>query len=297
MRPLEVKSTLAMLSAPRLSNYATYFNTSDEHDLYACYQWNNEVSRSFLPIIHLIEVSLRNAYHRELSLYFSKLQTGRATSTFDWYIHAKLDIKSREAVDKILVKTTRPDDVISRLTFGFWHNITETKDIPWAQLLPKVFPDINRSWSTRPKRDWLYVRVKMVNDFRNRVSHWEPIWKLGDLFEERRHRSGDAPLTLISPSTKNPSESIVRLHTLHQRMSALLDGLCKKTGKTYRDSYSHEHLRWVCSTAGISSFRSSEEHTTIEEADTEKSILRIMNERKITTVKNGKKSVARIFPL
>lgn len=297
MRPNDVMPTLEAISAPRLSNYISYFGSSDPHDLYACYQWNNEVSTSFLPILHLIEIALRNAYHRELSLHFSLINTGTPSQSYDWYQYANLNAKSRQAIVDIQRRAHRPDDVISRLTFGFWSNLTDTPRIPWGVVLKKVFPGVTRNLANRPQQDWLYSRIKMVNDFRNRVSHWEPIWKLGELMPERRHRRGDPALVPTHPATCNPAESVARLQMLYSRMTSLLTNINSDIGSTYIDSYTHEHLDWICSEAGLQSFRRSNKRVVMSISKAKRELNRITRLKNIVTISNSKGIRARIHPL
>ncbi|WP_185749776.1 Abi family protein [Pseudomonas luteola] len=293
MRPINVQPTLLALSTPRLSNYTPYFGVSDDFDLYACYQWNNELSRSFLPILHLIEVSLRNAYHKILSLHFSSLMS----SSYPWYGCINLSAKSKKEVDKALRKTNRPDDVISRQTFGFWLNLPDTKGVPWEIIHKEVFPYSSRNWKKLPNQDWLYARIKMINDLRNRIAHWEPIWKIGPLFEEARDRSGRHLLQQLAPATVSPAESIFRLNMYYDRMRSLLSLINPDLVNTYEDSYTHEHLSWICSMQGLKTYRASTRNRTITVSQFKRCLNSAIKSKNLITISLKGEPCARLMPL
>lgn len=295
MRPLNVRSSIDALSAPRLSNYHLYFNVADDHDLYACYQWNNELSRAFLPCVHLLEVTIRNIYHRELSLYYSHLKSGRAQATFNWYSHMKLSGKSLSAINDAIRKRKNPDHVISKQTFGFWTNLPDEPTTPWNQILQNVFPNINRNWGKTQNIDWLYARMKLINDFRNRIAHWEPVWKLGPLLQETRPRQG-SQLASLKPPTATPQESVDRLKMIHDRATSLLKGLDSDVYDTYLDSYSCEHLKWVCSIEALNTFRNYERRTEMRLHDAKRKLKQLIQSKSIITITHRGAS-ARLVPL
>lgn len=295
MRPLNVRSSIDALSAPRLSNYHPYFNVTDDHDLYACYQWNNELSRSFLPCVHLLEVTLRNLYHRELSLYYSSLKSGKLLTSFDWYTHIKLSGKSLSEIQGAVRKRKTPDQVISKQTFGFWTNLPDEPTTPWDKILPNVFPNINRNWAKTQNTDWLYARMKLINDFRNRVAHWEPVWKLGPLHQETRSRAG-SKIASLKPPTTTPEESVTRLKMLHDRITSLLKGMDLGVYDTYIDSYSCEHLRWICSIEALTAYRNYERRSEMRLCDAKRKLGRLIQNKSIVTISHKGLS-ARIVPL
>lgn len=233
----------------------------------------------------------------ELSIHFSLTNTGSQVHSYDWYQYANLNAKSRLAITDVQRRAQRPDDVISRLTFGFWSNLTDTPRIPWGVILKKVFPGVARNLANRPQQDWLYSRIKMVNDFRNRVSHWEPIWKLGELMPEKRHRRGDPALVPTHPATVSPAESIIRLQMLYTRMTSLLSSINPDIGSTYLDSYTHEHLQWICSEAGLTSFRHSNKRIVMSISKAKRELNRISKLKTIVTISNAKGIRARLHPL
>lgn len=301
MRPLDVDPFIKALSIPRLRNYKAYFNTTDDQDVYACYQWNNEVSRSFVPLIHLVEVVMRNGYHRELSRFHSQRLNQIVVDSMDWYNHLSLtkhnDGGLSKTTRKLKKKTSYNDhDVVSNLTFGFWTNIIKETNTNWGVVLPLVFPNATRNLAQSKNQDWLEVRVGLVNDLRNRISHWEPIWKRGDLMEERVVRPGAAALKVVQPAPTTPELSIKRLITEYDRTFSLLRMLDKDLAAGYLDSHNHEHFQWVCSEVGLASYRAYERRESLPFSTAKRNLSSLARGRKVLTVSYGN-SKFKITPL
>jgi hypothetical protein len=301
MRPLDVDPFIKALSVPRLRNYKTYFSTADNQDVYACYQWNNEVSRSFVALIHLVEVVMRNAYHRELSRFHSQRLGQTIVDSMDWYNHLNFGKNGDGGLSKTKTKLLGRShfthhDVVSNLTFGFWTNIVKEANTQWNVVLPLVFPYSTRNLALGKSQDQLRARVWLVNDLRNRISHWEPIWKRGDLMEERIVRPGSAPLKVAQPAPTNPEQSIVRLNTEYDRTVSLLGMLDKDLEAGYIDSHGHEHFKWVCSVAGLSSYRGYERRATIPFSTAKRNLSSLAKGRTVLTVSHGN-SRFKITPL
>ncbi|MBA1245914.1 hypothetical protein G7016_24650 [Pseudomonas japonica] len=301
MRPLDVDPFIKALSAPRLRNYRSYFNAVDDQDVYGCYQWNNEVSRSFVPLIHLVEVVMRNAYHQELSRFHSQRLNQVVVDSMDWYNHLSLpqhnDGGLSKTLRKLRKKTSFTDhDVVSNLTFGFWTNISRETNTQWGIVLPLVFPNSSRNFALTKNQDWLEARVGLVNDIRNRISHWEPIWKRGDLMEERVIRPTSAPLKVVQLAPTTPEQSIQRINTEYDRTLSLLGMLDGDLAAGYQDSHNHEHFKWVCSEAGLSSHRAYKRRATLPFAMAKRNLASLVKGQTMVTVTHGSSRI-RITPL
>lgn len=301
MRPTDVSPFIGAISAIRLSNYKSYFATVDDQDLYSCYQWNGELSRAFLPLIHLVEVTLRNSYHRALSAHYSQAHTGVMSDSYRWYLHTNFARGSQKTLEKAaggrgVLPTSKPDDVVSKQTFGFWTNILAEPTTPWGPVLQVVFPNTTKNWSLGRNQDFLTCRKRLINDMRNRISHWEPVWKQSDLMEERILRTGSSPLRVYAPATTNPTQSIARMLLIHDRTMSFLEMMNRDLANAYKDSYSYEHFAWICSEAGLESFRGYERRKQMSMSNAKRSFSSIMASKSILTVTNGKTRV-RIQPL
>lgn len=132
------------------------------------YMWNIGVSSAFYPLLHFVEITLRNSLHRELNARF-----GRA----DWWSVAPLDGHGQRLVKQAQEKISPPrspqnaNDLVTELAFGFWVSlVSRTYDRTlWVPALHWAFPNC------RGRRDALHAELKQVLRLRNRVMHYEPI--------------------------------------------------------------------------------------------------------------------------
>ena len=237
------------LSLPRLSSYRRFFGVDNEQAL-RIYQWNDELSAALFLTIRQLEVLLRNQFHRALSLRYG---TTGSHGSRDWYAYVNLTPKSQDSIKNIThhkkkKSPSSPDDVISRLTFGFWpHLLDLAKDaqgqpIDWGSTLLDVLPGHRQRqatyWSQRKYQDMLFARLDLCNEIRNRLAHHEPIWKLGPLMHEGRPRKGK-PLTEQLPAPSTPDEALARLRLLYDRMTELLRWLSPASVRQYLHSPLH----------------------------------------------------------
>lgn len=88
----------------------------------------------------------------------------------------------KKTVQRILKsgKSLTPERVISEMTFGFWvcllgnnYNEPRNKTLLWPELTNEVFPDLPSGLNISD----VEKRIKKINEFRNRVSHHEAVWK------------------------------------------------------------------------------------------------------------------------
>jgi hypothetical protein len=155
------------LSEARLAPYLVECGR-DVAAAWRLYMWNIGISVAFYPLLHFVEITLRNALHRELSAQF-----GRA----DWWSVAPLNEHGQHLVKQAQEKVSPPrspqnaDDLVTKLTFGFWVSlVSQAYDRAlWVPALHRAFPHY------RGRRDALHAELKEVLWLRNRVMHHEPI--------------------------------------------------------------------------------------------------------------------------
>lgn len=150
-----------------------------ESDLQALarYVWNAELGQSLYSSLHLLEIGLRNKLDvaiasREGPLWYDDPNVvvqpdGQA---------AVANAKSRLIREG---KTVTPGGVVATLDFGFWTTLFHrTYEQPpkgpgwrplWPMLLPAVAPG-------RARRQ-LSGRLNELRKLRNRIFHYEPIWR------------------------------------------------------------------------------------------------------------------------
>lgn len=230
------------LSHARLSNYRSFFGATDDVQALALYQWNEELSACLFRTISLVEVVLRNQFHRAFSLRYGAVG-GHGSK--DWYEHVALAPIARNKIKDVThfkqgahqlprIPAPSPDDVVSGLTFGFWPHLLDLKkdalhrNIDWGPILLDVLPGHRQRqashWAKQKHQDELFARLDLCNGLRNRIAHHEPIWKLGELMTEGRARPGK-PLAVAAPAPTNPDEALSRLRLLYGRVVELLTWL------------------------------------------------------------------------
>lgn len=203
-----------LISKPRLDSYRGYFNVSRDEAI-GLYMWNCEVSACWATLLSYLELTLRNRIHRELSLFYSvrnataaaitagqppaaaaALGQSAASTSIHWYdtpgLGGQLPQETRKQVFKVrhtghppVARTPAPtpDEIISRVTFGFWPGVL--KSIPTSvanQIFPRIFPShpLNgppSGWGVNADRRKALACIYEFNGLRNRLAHIEPLWK------------------------------------------------------------------------------------------------------------------------
>lgn len=171
-------------STERLS---TYRRPSESDGLVlARYLWNVELCEALYPVLHALEVALRNSMHDAISV---------ACGRNDWYdivplilqqddvdrvVAAKRELAKQASRKKIpLARFQTPGRVVAELNFGFWTSLLsrsyESHDPVhprlWPRLFLSVFPKARKLGRHRAA-----ARFNGLRHLRNRASHHEPIW-------------------------------------------------------------------------------------------------------------------------
>ena len=243
-----------MLSSPRLDPYRQTFKPVNDEELLGAYQWSQAVSTSLHPLLGLLEVILRNAIHRSLSMQCSD----QANNSFPWYDKTahnhgvSLRGKSLAKVDALLkegeppirkgVQPT-PDQVVSRLSFGFWPNVMDELNHRYG---PKTFTDVfpnhphskPRHWSVPANKAQAVLRLKKLQDLRNRVCHFEAIWK--------HHWLG--------VHGTNWSQGVRGVRDLHDSLVELLTWCSPAAVNHYKASFGWNWFDRLCTTNAVRAF-------------------------------------------
>ncbi|HEY3709594.1 MAG TPA: hypothetical protein VGL64_09480 [Amycolatopsis sp.] len=126
------------LSSPRFAPYLARTG-GDVVGALELYWWNVDVSAAFYTSLHCLEMALRNAVHRRLTVAY-----GRA----GWWEVAPLSANGRrkvhDALGKLSTRTRRStaDDVVAELTLGFWVSMVSgayDRSL-WVPHLHRAFP-------------------------------------------------------------------------------------------------------------------------------------------------------------
>jgi len=179
------------LSAGRFATYLEAAGGSRSRAL-RLYEWNAQLSASFLHDLAHLEIGLRNICDRELNAarcfgenHWTEPQTIHAlfpTSARSRPEARRARSNDRNSTPRQTVERARsrvsepasnraiPGKVIAELTFGFWTYLASDlhEKTIWVPYLHKAFP----AGTNRKK---LNVTLTSLRDFRNRVAHHENI--------------------------------------------------------------------------------------------------------------------------
>jgi hypothetical protein len=266
MRPIQPLVFEQIISKPRLNSYRGYFKATTKEAI-GLYMWNGEVSSRLATLLSYYEIALRNNIHAGLSDFYSR-GTSRSVHWYD-QIWAQLKYETRQKIDA--VRNTRgpggrtvprrpapsPDEVVSRVTFGFWPAVLGSLDQRYVdQLFPRIFPHhpltaVPADWRDAAKRKAALSYIYELNELRNRIAHHEPLWK----FAAIRDTSVNPPVVLVPASTSQAS-SIARFRRLISLLEGGIGSLSLQLLEDIKRSNWHEQLTFLLSSRGIVRYRS-----------------------------------------
>jgi hypothetical protein len=168
------KLVISTLSHRRFETYHIAAGHNAERAL-ALYLWNAKLGASFHVPIQAVEVSLRNRVNQALTTEFGQhwWRNGRFNSIIDRERIRDLEtVKSRITRKRMRLET---DQIVAGLSFGFWVGMLQPKYNPpiWGEHLRPSFPHLPSTES----RTSLFTLCEDIANFRNRISHHEPLLK------------------------------------------------------------------------------------------------------------------------
>lgn len=255
------------IAPSRLNSYRQYFSCQNDAEALGVYLWNKALAAAYLPLLQAIEVTLRNSIHSAAKVSFS--------GNSEWFLMRSFPEAKKEAqryyqnfLGAPIIPRPNSDTVVSQLTFGFWVNTLNSNfDDPvhnkklWPRLIPVAFPNARGIHATRKA---LQQRFKFIKDFRNRVGHHEPLWKIKNTID------GGGNITRHGPT--NPSESIIRLNEHTDLMLEALEWLSISRSDFIKNTGYIEHLRAICTLEALEYYQNKITHT-INPADLHRVIL------------------------
>lgn len=229
---------LATLSSPRSGVYKRVFRTQNEVETSGAILWGQTVGMSLMSLVLTFEVALRNRVHSSLSRQASTKIHNNPVDSFPWYDNQKgwiqLNGESQTKVEKLLCANglrlqaqPPPDQVISRLSFGFWSNTLDSQlsaaieALTFSEVFPH-HPKAKKHWKYSTNRKAAVAVIKDVQVWRNRVAHCKPVWNEG------WYRSSTA---------QHWSELLSRLQAKQHEVLTHLEWMCPETASLYQSSF------------------------------------------------------------
>lgn len=243
----------------RLETYQQFFNLGDNTEaLYGVYDWARFISSQLFSLIGDFEIIIRSHFHKCLSeIYFqnesdfwfinqeiiselqkdincitnrvSKSDLNKIRNKVKFSSRFELSDKSKNMVLDCLLefcknnksknKFPKPDDIIARLSFGFWVNIFEDLKVKgnhteFVDILEALFPMASFTDSEyfyNSQKDTLY----RVRNLRNRISHQENFLRTPE--SKFPNKNDFIP--------RNPTHSINSLRKLINSMTAFIENI------------------------------------------------------------------------
>jgi hypothetical protein len=266
MLPASAQDFEQLISKPRLDSYKSYFHVKTLEEAVGLYMWNCELSAAFTTLLSYYELALRNSIHRSMSLFYSRGQL----ASDHWYDHIWQQLKydTQNQVDKIRtvrgpggVLTPRnpppkPDEIVSRVTFGFWPAVLGSLDKRYVtQLLPSIFPHHPltaqpQSWTIKPTRVSALAYIYELNAFRNRIAHHEPLWKFAGIMN-----TAVQPPAVQVPASASEADSLARFSRLLTLFEEGVRSLSPDLMVDLQKSSWRRKLTFLLSTRGVSRYR------------------------------------------
>jgi len=198
---LIVSQFIAALERPvsslRLENYRSA--TGSDLEMVVNYFYNLELSEALYPTLQAFEIALRNSIHITLTDHHQTPywfdQEGFLPQRQERQINDARSTLTKEG------KPHDPDRIVAALHFGFWHSMFNS---PFEQslwrpnqlaLVGQVFPQASRKQRNRQQ---VWDRIDRIRIIRNRVMHYEPIWRRTRLADD--HANILEALNWISPA-------------------------------------------------------------------------------------------------
>jgi hypothetical protein len=169
------------ISAPRFRTYEDATTTAQE--ALTLYAWNARASAAFYVSLQGLEVTLRNSFHRELSITFGE----------EWLTDSPSQLlpEQRRLVNDAVVQLKKlgrqqgADDVVAALSLGFWLSLlTKSYEMLWRKALYRAFPNAKAVVGRGLNRPDALEKLNHIRILRNRIAHHEPIFP--------RHLEADA---------------------------------------------------------------------------------------------------------
>uniref|UniRef100_A0A486XVQ3 Tiorf34 protein n=1 Tax=Rheinheimera sp. BAL341 TaxID=1708203 RepID=A0A486XVQ3_9GAMM len=188
-----------LITNERLNSYASVFKHADDAELVGAYIWNMHVCASLYPLLTTAEVTLRNSIDTALTrslgrfwwsqnrLHYKSFSQGRnepfVVSAIKQNFSKAFNQVTRDKRDRYSIRNARPThhEIIAKTEFSTWEFILDHEfmgpNLIWPAQLGSVFRGV---WPTSRAANMLSSTkdlVKTIREFRNRVSHHEPVWK------------------------------------------------------------------------------------------------------------------------
>ncbi|MDH3050081.1 hypothetical protein QEN42_09365, partial [Gordonia alkanivorans] len=165
-----------LLTATRLAPYLLE-SQGDEALALELYAWNAAMAAACMETLAYVEVMLRNAVDRELSIHARE-----ATRKIPWFMIPSITGASQASITRSIDETRARlrglsehrdsrDQIIAGLSFGFWPQLFGPKhEDLWRAALNRALPGADRNL-----RKSVSAKLDRIRPFRNRLAHHDSL--------------------------------------------------------------------------------------------------------------------------
>ncbi len=220
----ELNKFAGTLSVERLLSFKQ--DSSDTLDmLVERYKNNIKISQALYPELSILEVTLRNAIDTMLKTCISetwledeiKQQKILSDHEYEMLLSAYNDIKT------LYPKNFTMGKVIANLTFGFWTNLCSKRynAVIWTKkgAFKGVFTNYPKNLQQQIHS--LSLRLRTVRYFRNRIFHYEPVFKYPSNTLKMYNEIMEIISYLPSDNTDILKDTSIFLVTYNQAMTSI----------------------------------------------------------------------------
>jgi len=194
LNELETTNVITSISQPRFHTYMKAFSqivpsetTSSEYRKVLFYFHIQNIYSCFYVPIQTLEITIRNQVHTQMSLFYSSEYWFNYLTSEAFCTKISQDIISaakKKTSSDFRKKTvaSQPVDVLCRMTFGIWPEILNApyrSSLFWQKHASDVFPN-----KGKVKLGKIYDNLLQIGTLRNRLYHYEPLWKASHNFKD-----------------------------------------------------------------------------------------------------------------
>jgi hypothetical protein len=209
------------ISSPRFKRYLQACGNRDR--ALALYRANIDLPQQLYGVTGVFEVILRNSIDRHMIAQQGEEWLENAVAPggyFDLSPGCEVTYHSiQEAIHRLGIQYTH-DELITKLTFGFWTYLFSPKEFAAAgSSLLGVFR--NRPFGTKQKI--IFQNLVKINDLRNRIAHHEPIcFEKDTISTNRTEKRYHLILELLTWLGCNPQQILSDIDRFNHSLSAIL---------------------------------------------------------------------------
>ncbi|QIX48227.1 hypothetical protein HFP48_00630 [Rhodococcus sp. DMU1] len=189
MNPGDAQAIEKCLSPGRVGSYHPPLVTCSHNEVplqaaLRLYRWNAEIAAALWPVMHIFEVTVRNAVsdavahvHGPNWTHDASFHTKLRPAPRDRHTNKVVGYGARDDLQKQSRSHPTPGKVIPELKMAFWERMfTQSHDADfWNPYLFIAFPNLDSTQPVRVHRNALRTRFERVRKIRNRMGHHESI--------------------------------------------------------------------------------------------------------------------------